>query len=304
MDRIASVFNRNAGLFLGLAGTDRRSPEFLNAVRAAKIDGRLVAELSQGLQRRMQLRKNRRASLDLNPTLDLWAELSGLPAGAWPERAAAVVARTVDDAAGVISNRAVREAFRGKRPASLDEARGIYEGIFRQATVVKGRNRDTAWFAVIDAEWPALREAYAAWLSPRNFDAAGRQKERLSDLTRLVRAADDPALVERLARERIPLTVCPLSNVKLCVFGTLAEHNLVQLLRAGLKVTINSDDPAYFGGYVNENFQHVFASLPLTAADAYTLLRNSLESSFQPAAEQARHVERLVCFHRYQCPDS
>lgn len=69
-----------------------------------------------------------------------------------------------------------------------------YEGIFRQAAVVKGRNRDTAWFAIIDAEWPALREAYAAWLSPRNFDAAGRQKERLSDLTRLVRAAEDPAL--------------------------------------------------------------------------------------------------------------
>jgi RimJ/RimL family protein N-acetyltransferase len=75
-----------------------------------------------------------------------------------------------------------------------------YEGIFRQATVVKGRNRDTAWFAVIDAEWPALREAYAAWLSPRNFDAAGRQKERLSDLTRLVRAADDPALREGALR--------------------------------------------------------------------------------------------------------
>ncbi len=70
-----------------------------------------------------------------------------------------------------------------------------YEGIFRQAAVVKGRNRDTAWFAVIDAEWPALREAYAAWLSPRNFDAAGRQKERLSDLTRLVRAAEDPGLL-------------------------------------------------------------------------------------------------------------
>lgn len=69
-----------------------------------------------------------------------------------------------------------------------------YEGIFRQAAVVKGRNRDTAWFAVIDAEWPALREAYAAWLSPRNFDAAGRQRERLSDLTRLVRVAEDPGL--------------------------------------------------------------------------------------------------------------
>lgn len=69
-----------------------------------------------------------------------------------------------------------------------------YEGIFRQATVIKGRNRDTAWFAMIDSEWPALREAYGAWLSPRNFDAAGRQRERLSDLTRLVRVADDPGL--------------------------------------------------------------------------------------------------------------
>jgi RimJ/RimL family protein N-acetyltransferase len=69
-----------------------------------------------------------------------------------------------------------------------------YEGVFRQAGVVKGRNRDTAWFAVIDAEWPALREAYAAWLAPSNFDAAGRQRERLSDLTMLVRAASDPVL--------------------------------------------------------------------------------------------------------------
>lgn len=69
-----------------------------------------------------------------------------------------------------------------------------YEGIFRQAAVVKGRNRDTAWFAAIDAEWPALREAFSAWLSPANFDGSGRQKERLSDLTRLVRATSDPAL--------------------------------------------------------------------------------------------------------------
>ena len=69
-----------------------------------------------------------------------------------------------------------------------------YEGIFRQAAVVKGRNRDTAWFAMIDSEWPALAEAYGAWLSPRNFDASGRQRERLSDLTRLVRVAEDPGL--------------------------------------------------------------------------------------------------------------
>ncbi len=69
-----------------------------------------------------------------------------------------------------------------------------YEGIFRQAVVVKGRNRDTAWFSVVDREWPALREAFAAWLSPSNFDAAGRQRERLSDLTALTREGYDPAL--------------------------------------------------------------------------------------------------------------
>lgn len=69
-----------------------------------------------------------------------------------------------------------------------------YEGIFRQATVVKGRNRDTAWFAVIDKDWPALAEAYRLWLDPGNFDADRRQHESLSDLTRLVRVADDPSL--------------------------------------------------------------------------------------------------------------
>jgi len=69
-----------------------------------------------------------------------------------------------------------------------------YEGTFRQAAVIKGRNRDTAWFAAIDSEWPALKEAFLAWLAPANFDAAGRQRERLGDLTRLVRVADDPAL--------------------------------------------------------------------------------------------------------------
>lgn len=69
-----------------------------------------------------------------------------------------------------------------------------YEGVFRQATVIKGRNRDTAWFAAIDSEWPALDEAFQMWLAPANFDGEGQQIERLSDLTRLVRVATDPAL--------------------------------------------------------------------------------------------------------------
>lgn len=69
-----------------------------------------------------------------------------------------------------------------------------FEGVFRKHMIVKNRNRDTAWFSVIDSEWPALKEAYAAWLAPSNFDSAGQQIERLSDLTRLVRAGSDPSL--------------------------------------------------------------------------------------------------------------
>jgi len=103
-----------------------------------------------------------------------------------------------------------------------------------------------------------------------------------------VRCVADPALVARLAKERMPLTVCPLSNVKLCVFKTMAEHNLPALLDAGLCATVNSDDPAYFGGYINQNFVETFAALPqLGASQALTLARNSFEASFASAAEKA-----------------
>ncbi len=109
-----------------------------------------------------------------------------------------------------------------------------------------------------------------------------------------VRAIEDAALVERLVRERVPLTVCPLSNVRLCVFEDLAHHNLPQLLRAGLKVTVNSDDPAYFGGYVNDNLLQLFAVHPeLGAAEAYTVLRNSLEASFAPEDTRGAWIAQL-----------
>lgn len=99
-----------------------------------------------------------------------------------------------------------------------------------------------------------------------------------------VRAAESPALMERLAREQIPLTVCPLSNVKLCVFERLADHNLKQLLEAGLKVTINSDDPAYFGGYVGRTYLETATALGLSRAELKQLAKNSLEASFVPQA--------------------
>jgi adenosine deaminase len=109
-----------------------------------------------------------------------------------------------------------------------------------------------------------------------------------------VRCAEDPALVRRLARERVPLTVCPLSNVKLRVFETLEQHNLPLLLDAGLCVTLNSDDPAYFGGAINQNFVETFAALPqLGAREAYMLARNSFEASFLGALEKAALIARL-----------
>ncbi|PPE71676.1 adenosine deaminase [Caldimonas thermodepolymerans] len=117
-----------------------------------------------------------------------------------------------------------------------------------------------------------------------------------------VRCVEDPALVERLAAERVPLTVCPLSNVKLCVFPTMAQHNLATLLERGLCVTVNSDDPAYFGGYVNQNYLEAFAALPqLHAGHAYTLARNSLEASFASDADKARWIAELdAVFARFR----
>jgi len=108
-----------------------------------------------------------------------------------------------------------------------------------------------------------------------------------------VQAVHDALLMQRLARERIALTVCPLSNLKLRVFPSLAQHNLRQLLDAGLAATVNSDDPAYFGGYINENFTQVFAATGLTARHAYQLAWNSFEASFAPEADKRRWEHRL-----------
>ena len=108
-----------------------------------------------------------------------------------------------------------------------------------------------------------------------------------------VQAIHDAALMQRLAQDRIPLTVCPLSNLKLCVYPSLAQHSLHRMLEAGIVATVNSDDPAYFGGYLNENFSQTFAALPLSAVHAYQLARNSFEASFIGAPERSAHVARL-----------
>jgi len=108
-----------------------------------------------------------------------------------------------------------------------------------------------------------------------------------------VQSTKDPPLMRRLAQDRIPLTVCPLSNLKLCVFPKLEQHNLRELLDAGLCATVNSDDPAYFGGYLNDNFLQTFAATGLDAQHAYRLARNSFEGSFAEASAKLRYIERL-----------
>ena len=130
--------------------------------------------------------------------------------------------------------------------------------------------------------------AHAGEEGPPAYIWTALDELRVERIDHGVQATHDAALMQRLARDRIALTVCPLSNLKLCVFPDLASHTLVQLLDAGIAATVNSDDPAYFGGYINENFTQTFAALSLNAGHAYTLARNSFEASFlQPSAKQA-----------------
>ncbi len=108
-----------------------------------------------------------------------------------------------------------------------------------------------------------------------------------------VRCEEDPALVDRLRREQIPLTVCPLSNLKLCVVGSMEQHNLKRLLAGGLRVTVNSDDPAYFGGYLGANFRAARDALALGRDDVAELARNSIRASFLDEADQQRWLARI-----------
>ena len=110
------------------------------------------------------------------------------------------------------------------------------------------------------------------------------------------RSLEDPALVARLAREGMTLTVCPLSNLKLCVVDDMAAHPLKTMLGAGLAATVNSDDPSYFGGYVNANYRAVADALDLTKDELLTLARNSFTGSFLDEDAKARHLAAIDAY--------
>jgi adenosine deaminase len=108
-----------------------------------------------------------------------------------------------------------------------------------------------------------------------------------------VRSEEDPALLARLIAEGMPLTVCPLSNIKLKVFQRLEQHNLKRMLDRSVCVTVNSDDPAYFGGYLAENYLAVHEALQLTRNDLIRLARNSFIASFLPQAQKDEWLRRV-----------
>lgn len=109
-----------------------------------------------------------------------------------------------------------------------------------------------------------------------------------------VRSSDDPTLLKDLIEAQIPLTVCPLSNLKLRVVDDMSQHNLAKLLRLGAMITINSDDPAYFGGYVLDNYMASAHALHLSHDELTTLAGNSIQASFLPQADKIRLLERLA----------
>jgi adenine deaminase len=138
-----------------------------------------------------------------------------------------------------------------------------------------------------------LTVAHAGEEGPPEYIRQALDRLKVSRIDHGVRCLEDPGLTARLAADGIPLTVCPLSNVKLRVFESMERHNLKQLLNHGLYVTINSDDPAYFGGYVTENFLAVEKALGLDREDVYRLARNSFEATFLGPAQKQIFLAEL-----------
>jgi adenine deaminase len=138
-----------------------------------------------------------------------------------------------------------------------------------------------------------LTVAHAGEEGPPEYIWQALDRLKVSRIDHGVRCIEDPKLTARLAAEGIPLTVCPLSNVKLRVFESVEQHNLKQLLDDELCVTINSDDPAYFGGYLTENFLTVQKALKLDRDDIYCLVRNSFQAAFLSPDEKQTFLDEL-----------
>ncbi|WP_300554150.1 adenosine deaminase [Maricaulis sp.] len=143
------------------------------------------------------------------------------------------------------------------------------------------------------AELGLKRVAHAGEEGPPEYVYEALDLLKIDRLDHGNRALEDEALVNRLAGEGMTFTVCPLSNLKLCGVPDLRQHPLKRMLELGLKVTVNSDDPSYFGGYVNENFKQTAVAVGLNEADIIALARNSFTGSFLPQAEIDRRLAEI-----------
>jgi len=141
-----------------------------------------------------------------------------------------------------------------------------------------------------------LTVAHAGEEGPAGYVTEALDLLHVSRIDHGNRALDDPALVARLVRDRVPLTVCPLSNLKLAVVRDMAAHPLKTMMDAGLMVTVNSDDPAYFGGYVNANYRAVAEALGLGRDDLARLARNSFAAAFLSNSEKQALMARLDAY--------
>ncbi len=145
-------------------------------------------------------------------------------------------------------------------------------------------------------QWGFKTVAHAGEEGPPEYIWQALKLLRVERIDHGVRCLEDAALVEYLVENQIPLTVCPLSNVRLKVFDQMKQHNLMQMLESGLCVTVNSDDPAYFGGYIEENFLALHQAHGLTAEDMFKLARNAFKASFLDPAEKKKYLSELDDF--------
>lgn len=141
-----------------------------------------------------------------------------------------------------------------------------------------------------------LTVAHAGEEGPADYVREAVESLAIARIDHGNRTLDDAALTWRLAEAQIPFTVCPLSNLRLGVVKDMRDHPLRRMMAAGLRVTVNSDDPAYFGGYVNENYVAVQQALGLTPAELAGLARNSFEASFLPRAEKDALLGKLDAY--------
>jgi len=139
--------------------------------------------------------------------------------------------------------------------------------------------------------------AHAGEEGPPDYIRQAVERLHVSRIDHGVRITEDPALLAEIAAPQLPLTVCPLSNTRLRVYDSMQQHPLLDLLAQGLLVTVNSDDPAYFGGYLSENFKAVVNALRPTRQQTITLIKNGFTASFLDQADKSRwleEVDRLV----------